>query len=152
LRESEAYRLAEIEALTPFNLAQPPMLRARLLRLEEQDHILLLTMHHIASDGWSAGVLVPEAVNLYEAFRQGQPSPLPELEIQYADYAAWQRQWLQGDVLEKQLDYWRSQLAEIAPLQLPTDHPRPAAPTRASGNQEIIFSAELTGKLQELGR
>ena len=89
--------------------------------------MLLLTLHHIVSDGWSMGVLVRELAALYEAFRQGQPSPLPELPVQYADYAVWQRGWLQGEVLEAQLGYWKQQLAGAPPrLELPTDQPRPA--------------------------
>ena len=115
------------EAQRPFDLTRDVLLRARLFRLGEADHILLLTMHHIASDGWSMGLLVHELSDPLPAFIEGKPSPLPELPIQYADYAVWQRAWLQGEALEEQLDYWRKQL-EGAPavLELPTDHPRPA--------------------------
>src|SRR5215207_166577 len=127
LREAEARRLAAVEARRPFDLARGPLLRVQLLRLAAEEHVLLLTMHHIVSDGWSMGVLVKEAAALYRAFAAGRPSPLAELPVQYADYAAWQRGWLQGEVLESQIAYWREQLAGAPPvLELPTDHPRPA--------------------------
>jgi acyl carrier protein len=106
--DPECYRLAHEEAQRPFNLARGPLLRTTLVRLSEQKHVLLLTMHHIVSDGWSMGVLVHELSTLYTAFAMDEPSPLPELPIQYADFAVWQRQWLQGEVLDAQLSYWRS--------------------------------------------
>ncbi|MDT5296658.1 MAG: hypothetical protein QOJ76_3538, partial [Acidobacteriota bacterium] len=102
-RESEAHRLATEEAQRPFDLSTGPLLRASLLRLGEEEHIALFTMHHIVSDGWSMGVLVKEVAALYEAFSRGEESPLAELEIQYADYAVWQRERLQGEVLERQM-------------------------------------------------
>ena len=105
-REDEALRLANEEARQPFNLLTGPLLRAKLLRLADDETIILLTMHHIISDGWSIGVLVREIAVLYSAFSRGKPSPLPELPIQYADFALWQREWLQGEVLESQLSYW----------------------------------------------
>ncbi|MFP2899919.1 amino acid adenylation domain-containing protein, partial [Corallococcus sp. 4LFB] len=133
-REAEAHRLEVEEALRPFDLGKGPMLRARLLRLSETSHRVLMTMHHIASDGWSMDVLVREVSALYVAHRQGRPSPLPPLAIQYADYAVWQRQWLHGDLLEKQLDYWRHQLAGApAVLELPLDRPRPAVRAHRGG-------------------
>ncbi|NPC86635.1 amino acid adenylation domain-containing protein, partial [Pyxidicoccus fallax] len=110
-REAEARRLVEAECRKPFSLAHGPLLRALLLKLEAQQHVLVLNMHHIISDGWSTGVVVREVAALYEAFSQGQSSPLPELPVQYADFAAWQRQWLQGEALEAQFSYWRQQLA-----------------------------------------
>src|SRR5206468_12223912 len=100
-------------ALVPFHLATGPLVRARLLRLGEQDHVLLLTMHHIISDAWSAGIFFQELGALYEAFSQGKPSSLPELTVQYADYAAQERSWLSGEVLERKLAYWRGQLQGI---------------------------------------
>ena len=103
-REAEVQRLAQVEAALPFDLGAGPLLRARLLRLGAEEHVALLTMHHIVSDGWSIGILIREVAALYEAFSGGQESPLPELPIQYADYAVWQREWLQGEVLEKQLE------------------------------------------------
>ncbi len=109
-REAEARRLCMKEAQRPFDLRHDLMQRVTLLRLGEREHVFLLTLHHIASDAWSMGLLVRELRTLYEAFVEGKPSPLPELPVQYADFAVWQRQWLQGEVLEKQLGYWRRQL------------------------------------------
>ncbi|HEY2738209.1 MAG TPA: condensation domain-containing protein, partial [Thermoanaerobaculia bacterium] len=120
-RESLAFALAGEETVRPFDLARGPLLRGMLLRLAEADHVLVLTMHHIASDGWSMGILVREAVAIYAGL------PLPELPIQYADFAVWQRSWLHGEVLESEIAYWRRQLAGLPPLlELPTDRPRPA--------------------------
>ncbi|HZH12946.1 MAG TPA: condensation domain-containing protein, partial [Archangium sp.] len=121
-REAEARRLAIEEAARPFELARGPLLRTTLLRLDEQQHVLLMTVHHIVSDGWSMGVLVREVAALYQAFSAGRPSPLPELPLQYADYALWQRDWLQGEALDSQLSWWKQHLAG-APhaLELPTD-------------------------------
>jgi len=115
---SEKQRLGDEQpgGRQPFDLARGPLLRVTLLRLNKTEHVLLLTIHHIISDGWSIGVFNRELAVLYEAFSAGKPSPLPELPIQYADYAAWQRQWLQGAVLEAQLDYWRKQLARRPPF------------------------------------
>src|SRR6476469_4768333 len=127
--EATATRLANEEARRPFDLASGPLLRAALLRLGEQDSVLLLTMHHIISDGWSMGVFFRELSALYAAFATGQDSPLPPLPIQYADFATWQRGWLQGAVLAKQLGYWKRRLAGLPLLALPTDRPRPAAPS-----------------------
>ncbi|WP_236069081.1 amino acid adenylation domain-containing protein, partial [Citreicoccus inhibens] len=121
-RQAEAQRLATEEAMRPFNLAVSPLVRASLLRLEEQEHVLLVTMHHIVSDGWSMGVLVREWVALYEAFHEQREPRLDPLPIQYADYAVWQRQWLRDGVLDAQLAYWKQQLADApALLELPTD-------------------------------
>ena len=97
-------------------------MRVKLLRLEEQEHVLLVTMHHIVSDGWSMGIMVREIGQLYGAYVKGEESRLAELAVQYGDYAVWQREWLQGEVLEEQLGYWRKQLGEMEPLDLPTDH------------------------------
>src|SRR5215208_8083532 len=123
-REAEAKRLALEEKRRPFDLDRGPLFRARLLRLGEEEHVLLISMHHIVSDGWSMGVFWRELGALYGAFSGGEVSPLAELPIQYADYALWQRQWLTGEVLDKQLGYWRRRLAELPVLELPTDHPR----------------------------
>ncbi|WP_240360970.1 condensation domain-containing protein, partial [Pyxidicoccus caerfyrddinensis] len=126
-RESQARRLAAEEALCPFDLASGPLLRASLLRLDSEHHVLLVTMHHVVSDGWSMGVLVRELVSFYEASSSGLTPQLPPLPIQYADFASWQRDWLQGDVLQGQLDYWKQQLSGAPTLlELPTDRPRPA--------------------------
>ncbi|MFL5381090.1 MAG: amino acid adenylation domain-containing protein, partial [Longimicrobiaceae bacterium] len=123
----DVQRLAAEEAQRPFDLARGPLVRANLLRLGDREHVLLLTLHHIISDGWSLGVLLRDVMGFYEARTTGNPGTLPDLPIQYGDYAVWQRQWLQGDVLERQLGYWRGRLAGATPtLDLPTDHPRPA--------------------------
>ncbi|MEG3848719.1 non-ribosomal peptide synthetase, partial [Microcoleus sp. herbarium13] len=125
-REIEADRLIVEEAQRPFNLAAGPLLRVTLLQLDESEYLLVLNMHHIVSDGWSIGVLIRELGALYPAFSSREPSPLRELSIQYADFARWQRDRLQGDVLEAQLSYWRRQLDNVSMLNLPTDRPRPA--------------------------
>ena len=129
-RELETKRLIDEEARQPFNLTTGPMFRVTLLQLDQQEHVLLFTMHHIASDMWSTGVLVREVSMLYEAFSEGRPSPLEELSIQYADFAVWQRKWLQGELLEQQLGYWKKQLEGAPPiLELPVDRPRPPVQT-----------------------
>ena len=115
-REAEAERSAAAEALRPFDLAHGPLLRATLLRLDEADHVLCVTLHHVVSDGWSMDVLVREVSALYTAFGRGETPHLPELPVQYADFAVWQRQWLAGDVLEAQIRYWRERLAGAPPL------------------------------------
>ena len=152
-REAETQRLTEQEAQQPFDLQHGPMLRARLLRLAEQDHVLLLTMHHIVSDGWSTGVLLREAQLLYGAFSQGSPSPIPELPIQYGDFSVWQREWLTGTVLEEQLNYWREQLQDApAVLNLPTDFARPAVQSFRGSVETRLLPAELTGALRGLSQ
>ncbi|MFP2934356.1 condensation domain-containing protein, partial [Pyxidicoccus sp. 3LG] len=150
-RESEVRRLAEVDANQPFDLDRGPLLRASLLRLGTQEHVLLLNMHHIVSDGWSMDVLVREVAALYEAFSAGQPSPLPELPVQYADYSVWQRGWLQGDVLETQLAWWRRQL-EGAPaaLELPTDRPRPANQSFRGATTRVQLSRSVSEALKAL--
>jgi amino acid adenylation domain-containing protein len=136
-----------------FNLQTGPVIRASLLRLGEQNHILLLNTHHIASDGWSIWRFVRELAALYAAFIAGKPSPLPVLPIQYGDFAVWQRGWMQSDVLKKQLSYWTKQL-EDAPstLDLPTDHPRPVAQSYRGAMSRSSFPRSLTEKLHELSR
>jgi amino acid adenylation domain-containing protein/FkbM family methyltransferase len=152
-RDTRVRRLADEEARRPFNLAHGPLLRAKLLRLGDEDHVALVTMHHIVSDGWSMGVLVREVSALYEAFAAGMPSPLPELRIQYADYASWQRRWMQGDVLEDQLAYWKIQLAgKPETLQLPTDRPRPPVQTYKGARQSLELPPSLAESLKDLCR
>jgi amino acid adenylation domain-containing protein len=152
-REAEALALSTKEALTPFDFAKGPMLRPVLLRLGEQEHILLLNMHHIASDGWSVGVFVEELGTLYEAFAAGQSSPFHELPIQYADYAVWQRNWLQGDILDRQLDYWRKKLEGMPPvLELPTDRPRPKVESFRGATQSFQVSKDSMDKLRALSQ
>src|SRR5215207_7631772 len=126
-REQEALRLAGEEARRSFRLAEQPPLRAGLVRLSEDEHVVLITMHHIVSDGWAMGLLFREVATLYDSFAHGLPSPLAEPPVQYADYAEWQREWLTGEVLDEQLSYWKRQLAGAPQvLALPTDKARPA--------------------------
>ncbi len=137
------------EAARPFDLARGPLLRATLVRLRPDDHLLVLVMHHVIGDRWSMGVMADELTALYKAFLEGQPSPLGDLGAQYADFAIWQRQWLQGELLEKQLSYWKRQLAGApAVLDLPTDRPRPAVQTYRGSTEKLLFSQELTEKLR----
>ncbi|MEO5726492.1 MAG: amino acid adenylation domain-containing protein, partial [Byssovorax sp.] len=154
LPEPEAHaqqHMAE-EAAQPFDLATGPLLRTTLLRLGVDDHLLLVTMHHIVSDGWSMGVLVHEMAALYEAFLEGRPSPLPELSVQYADFATWQRSWLSGEVLARELAYWKERLADASPLELPTDRPRPPVQTSRGAHTAVTLPAELVAALVRLSR
>jgi amino acid adenylation domain-containing protein len=152
-REAEALRLAATEALLPFDLARGPLFRVVLLKTGDAEHVALMTMHHIVSDGWSMGILVREVGVLYEAFSKGLPPALPELPVQYADYAVWQREWLNGDALDAQLSYWRRQLGgELEPLDMPTDRPRPAHPVFATREQSLAIPRSLSGALKRFGR
>ncbi|WP_164018189.1 non-ribosomal peptide synthetase [Pyxidicoccus trucidator] len=149
---AEVQRRGQDEARQPFSLTDGPLLRASLLKLGASEHVLLLNMHHIVSDGWSVGVLVRELGALYAAFKEGQPSPLPTLPLQYADYAVWQRGWLQGEVLDAQRSWWRQQLAGLEPLELPTDFPRPAVRRQQGATVEFKLPRELSDSLRALGR
>ncbi|HZF29537.1 MAG TPA: condensation domain-containing protein, partial [Gammaproteobacteria bacterium] len=141
------------EAATPFDLTHGPLIRARLIRLGEEEHVFLLTMHHIVSDGWSMGVLTRELNALYAAFREGREAALPPLTIQYPDYAVWQRQWLAGERLTTQADYWRRTLAEVPTLlELPTDRPRPPRQDFSGAFLSVRLDAELTGALKRLAQ
>ena len=152
-QETEVLRLAEDEAQQPFDLATGPLIRITLVRLADTEYVAILTMHHIVSDAWSLGVFVRELSTLYEAFSTGQPSTLPELPIQYPDFAAWQRQWLQGEVLDFQLSYWRKQLGGNLPvLQLPTDRPRPRVQTFRGARYSFSLDSQLTKALQQLSQ
>ena len=152
-RESKAQQLSRKEAQSPFDLMNGPLLRASLLQLNEEEHIVLFTMHHIISDGWSMGVLVHEVSALYTAFSEGNASPLPELHLQYADFAVWQRGWIQGEVLDTQLAYWKQQLAGAPPvLELPTDRPRPAVQTYRGALQPLVLDKNLTNAIKQLAR
>jgi amino acid adenylation domain-containing protein len=152
-REREAGRLVNDAAMRPFDLQQGPLLRIELTRLADQEHILLATMHHIVGDAWSLSVLIDEFVAHYSAFCHGQEVELPPPAIQYADYAAWQREWLQGEVFEQQIDYWRKQLDGPLPaLNLPADHPRPQFQTHRGASCELELSAETSKQLHELSR
>ena len=147
-----AERVSYQEGQQPFQLERGPLLRVSLLRLQEQEHILLLNMHHIVSDGWSMGVLARELNALYAAFVAGEPSPLPDLPLQYADFALWQRQWLQGAVLDRQLAYWKQHLAEASVLQLSIDHPRSAAHSAHGARKIQRLPESLTESLRQLSR
>src|SRR6185295_1830244 len=126
-----------------FDLERGPLIRGRLVRLAEDDHVLLATMHHIVSDGWSMEVLTRELSTLIDAFRRGEENPLPPLPIQYADYAAWQRKWVDGEVLREQAAYWKAALAGVPELlELPTDRPRPARQDHAGGTVGIHLDEE----------
>ena len=152
-RLSEAQRLAVEEAQRSFDLAQGPLWRATLLRLHETEYLLLLTLHHIVFDGWSEGVVLQELLALYNAFSAGEPSPLSDLPMQYADFATWQQQWLQGEVRDAHLTYWRTQLAGApAVLQLPTDRPRPAVQTFQGAREPLALSTALTRALKTLSQ
>ena len=152
----QAGRVAELsdeEARLPFDLRRGPLLRAKLLCLGEEEHIALFTMHHIVADGWSLGLLVRDVATLYDAFIRSEPSPLGELTLQYADYAVWQRGWLQGEVLERQLDYWRGRLAGAPPgLPLPTDRPRPPFQSYRGARHHFRLRRELLDGLSGVSR
>ncbi|MEG4838962.1 amino acid adenylation domain-containing protein [Microcoleus sp. B9-D4] len=152
-REAEAMRLAAEEARQPFDLTKWPLLRVTLLHLDETEYLLLVTVHHIVADGWSMGVLVREVAALYEAFSSGKPSPLPELSVQYADYAVWQTNWLQGEVLEAKLADWKQQLGQILPpLQLPAKQPRSAVSSDRAEIQEFQLDWQVSEALNALSR
>ena len=152
-RDAEAGRMADEAAEKPFDLTRGPLFRFRLLKLAEDKHILLVNMHHIISDGWSVGVLARELAALYEAYNAGKSSPLPELTIQYADFAVWQRKWLQGETLGTQLAYWREQLGgELPVLDLLTDRPRPAMQTYRGSSVDLELGLEITERLKQIGR
>ena len=152
-REAEARRLALEEAQRPFELASGPLLRTTLLRLSDSEHVLVLVMHHIISDGGSMGVLLREMAALYEAFSQGRPSPLPALPLQYGDYSRWQRQWLQGESLQRGLAYWKQQLSGAPPvLELPTDKPRPTVRSQRGASQPVRIPRARWEALKALAR
>jgi amino acid adenylation domain-containing protein len=151
-REQEAREIAAQEAIRPFDLERGPVWRAGVVKIGDQDHLLSHCMHHVASDAWSRGLLVKEFTALYEGYREGRGAKLAELGVQYADFAVWQRQWLQGAVLAEQLSYWRNRLARLPALDLPTDRPRKTVGASRGGNVLIDLSPELTDRLRELSR
>lgn len=151
-RDAKARQFVTEEAHRPFDLAQGPLLRTRLLRLHKTEHIFLVTLHHIVSDGWSAAIFLRELVELYSASTEGRQPSLPSLPIQYADFARWQRTWLAGEVLERQVAYWSTQLAGIESLALPTDAPRPAVQSFAGAVQRADIPADLASDLRALGQ
>jgi NRPS condensation-like uncharacterized protein len=152
-KEATVRRLAAENAADPFDLTQGPPLRVSLLRLGEEEHTLLLCMHHIVSDGWSMSLFFKELAVLYDALSTGKPSPLAELPIQYADFAIWQRNWLQDDVLQSQLDYWKQKLGRLTPeLTLPTDRQRPPIQTHRGSSHSFVIPQIITGNLNALAR
>ena len=152
-REREAARVTREETLLPFNLGKGPLVRPRLIKLNDYEHIIICTMHHIIGDGQSFEVVIAEMSQIYTMFSQGQPSFLPEVSVQYVDYVAWQRQWLQGDELEKRLAYWRQHLADApSRMNLPLARSRPTVQKFGGTYQETRLSLELTTALRELSR
>ena len=150
---TQIQQIAESQASAPFNLAFGPLVQFTLLQLSLKEYVLLLKMHHIIYDGWSLNIFFGELSQLYAAFTQGLPNPLPELSIQYADFAFWQRQWLTGEVLERQVNYWQKQLAGVPPvLELPTDKPRPPIQTFQGAAKSLVLDRELTQRLQHLSQ
>lgn len=151
--ESEVQRLISREAMTPFDLSQGPLVRASVLEISQEEHIFLLTMHHIISDGWSVGVFIRELQALYTVLSNNEPGTLPELPIQYADFAQWQREWLQGDRLESQLAYWRKQLGgNLSQLEVLLDHPRPPVQSHLGRRANLSLPPSLVHSLKHLSR
>ncbi|KAF9555756.1 hypothetical protein EC968_008654, partial [Mortierella alpina] len=152
-KDMELRRIAEEEVSTPFGLTQEASIRAAVVQLSDDDHVVFITMHHIVSDGWSSGIIVREICQLYTAYCKGEPSPLAPLAIQYPDFAAWQRQWLSRDRLHAQSEYWRTTLSGAPVLiDLPTDRPRPAQQSFKGGHVPIILDAQLTRALKQLSQ
>ncbi|MEA2603267.1 MAG: hypothetical protein QOF89_4259 [Acidobacteriota bacterium] len=149
---NEALRLAAADAREPFDLALGPLMRARLYRTGESEHLLYHNVHHIAYDGWSMGIFARELAAVYDAFAAGLPSPLPELPVQYLDFAVWQRDWLTGEVLARQVAYWRRQLASVPPLELPTDRPRPAVRTHDGAALALELGSRLGQDLKSFAQ
>lgn len=150
---AQIQQIAESQAYASFNLAFGPLVQFTLLQLSIKEYVLLLKMHHIIYDGWSLNIFFGELSQLYAAFTQGLPNPLPELSVQYADFAFWQRQWLTGEVLEHQVNYWQKQLAGVPPvLELPTDKPRPPIQTFQGAAKSLVLDRELTQRLQHLSQ
>ncbi|MCC5621222.1 condensation domain-containing protein [Nostoc sp. CHAB 5715] len=149
-RETQVNQLVLAEAQQPFDLNNDFLLRTKILLLSKEEHLLLLTIHHIAFDGWSIGIFFQEFSTLYNAFSIGKPSPLAQLPIQYADFTSWQSNWLQGEIVEKQLSYWKHQLANLAILELPTDYPRPEVRTFLGTKQHLELAKELCEEIKAL--
>jgi amino acid adenylation domain-containing protein len=151
-RESQAMARLRQEAARPFDLARDPLVRGHIVRLADREHIALVNMHHIISDLWSIGVLIREVAAIYDALRDDRPAALPAPTIQYADFSAWQRNWLHGKPLDDQLAYWKEKLAGVAPLELPTDRPRPAVSRHRGNERTARLPKTLVSQLQALGR
>lgn len=150
--EAALLRCVRADAAQPFDLAEGPVMRATLCRLGPEEHVLIITMHHIISDGWSMGVLARELSEIYPAFARGAPSPLSEMPMQYIDFAVWQRAWLSGETLARQLAFWRRQLADVPALQLPADHPRPQMLSYAAEVAGLRLPEALSDRLRSLAR
>jgi amino acid adenylation domain-containing protein/FkbM family methyltransferase len=150
--ETEMPQFLRQQARLPFNLATGPVIRASLLQLSNQDHVLVVVLHHIACDGWSLGIMLQELTELYDAFSRGASSPLAPLYVQYADFAEWQREWLQGELLEKQTAYWKAQLAGVEPLNLPTDRPHPVNPAFSGASEIARLAQSVTNELRSFSR
>ncbi|RKH26001.1 condensation domain-containing protein, partial [Corallococcus sicarius] len=152
-REEEARGFANQEAQRPFDLKTGPLLRSTLVRLSEEEHLLLVTMHHVVSDGWSMGVLVRELAAFYAAFSTGSTPALPSLPVQYADFATWQREWLRGEALDAEIGYWKEKLTGApAALELPTDHPRPPAQSHRGATVDVQIPANVSDALTALAK
>ena len=149
-REAAIEELIKAESKVLFDLAHGPLLRVKVLRLSDHDHVVAMTMHHIVSDGWSMLVLIKEVTALYAAYSRGEGSSLPEPPIQYADFAVWQREWLQGEELERQLSYWRKQLSDLPVLELPADRPRPVLINYRGAQLDFSLPPELVTGLKDL--
>ncbi|MCE4056445.1 non-ribosomal peptide synthetase [Pseudomonas sp. Au-Pse12] len=152
-REQAVAAEAQRQSLLPFDLGRGPLLRVKLLQLDAQEHVLLLTLHHIVSDGWSMNVLIDEFIRCYDAFERGEAPQLPPLPIQYRDYALWQRRWLEAGEQARQLEYWQARLGDEHPvLELPTDHPRPAMPSYRGTRHEFAIEPQLAEQLRGLAK
>ena len=151
-REAQLDEILTREAHEPFDLAHGPLLRVKLVRQADDEHVLLVTMHHIVSDGWSLDLFLKELVILYQAYKEGMESPLPQLPIQYADFASWQRKWLKDEKLSSLLAYWVKQLKGAPPVELPTDHLRPAVRSYNGAKQSVMLPQSLTDNLKRLSR
>ena len=152
MREAEALRVAQESARRAFDLSSGPLLDFMMVRLDDEDHIVQMTAHHITADGWSLGILAREVGVLYEAFSKGEPSPLPDLAVQYPDFAVWQREWLQGEVLEQHLSYWKQKLDGLSVLELPTDHPRPPHRSYRGARHPVNIEGPVYGGLKALAQ
>jgi amino acid adenylation domain-containing protein len=151
-RETELRRQLMADARQPFDLGKGPLMRVALFRLADRQHVFSVVMHHIVSDGWSLGVFFSELAVLYEVYCLGQPSPLPDLGVQYRDFAQWQRSWLQGDMLKERLSYWRQQLGKLSVLDLPADRQRPKVPSHRGARHRLLLPSRVGQKLKELGQ
>ena len=149
---TEVEKLTKLEAQSPFNLTEAPLIRVKLLQITDNENILLLTLHHLVADGWSRGIILQELTALYKSFLNKQPSPLSELPIQYVDFAVYQQQWLQGEELKAQITYWKQQLKNLSVLELPTDNPRKPVQAFSSATESVVISNEILHSLKTLSR